>query len=179
MMESPSIVPEPYYVMLTEPNGESRACDHLTDQGFEPYCPMFTKVVVREVRRLGLTVRRSMTRLAPIFTGYLFLPVPEDRTVADDCPGLRAPSSRWLTIDGKRKTLSPKDLSDIKRIEAFANFDQIYRIGDRVFLLDGPFADHTATIAQLDDRARVRLLFEIFGRQTTVFASAEQISKTD
>ncbi len=73
--------------------------------------------------------------------------------------------------------LSNKDLADIRRVEVVANFKDSYKLGDQVVVLDGPFAEFTAKIDELDDASRIRLLMDIFGRQTTIFASADQIAK--
>ncbi len=175
----PSNIELRHFVMLTEPMGEKRARDFLKDEGFEPYIPLFNRTMVYHVRKFGRLVRKSRIQPWPIFTGYLFLPLnmawnfgPIER-----CPGLRQNGSKFMTRDGRFKVLSAKDLSDIQQIEVIANFKESYKIGDEVTVLDGPFAERVAKIEELDDAERIKLLMDIFGRETTIFASATQIAK--
>lgn len=168
-----------HFVLMTEPMRETKAFEYLREQGFQPYVPMFNRTMVYHVRSFGRSIRRSRTKSWPIFTGYLFLPLnmawsfgPVER-----CPYLRQNGSKFLKNDGHYKVLSAKDLADIQRVEVIANFRDSYKLGDEVTVLDGPFAELTARIEELDDATRIKLLMDIFGRQTTIFASADQIAK--
>ena len=48
--------------------------------------------------------------------------------------------------------------------------------GRLVRLVKGPFADQVATIEQLDDRGRVRVLLDILGGETSVRVSTGDLA---
>lgn len=70
-------------------------------------------------------------------------------------------------------TEAPEQKAKAPRVE-FADFG----VGDSVMVVDGPFATLHATITEINiDAARVKALVEIFGRETPVELSFEQIQK--
>lgn len=168
-----------HFVLFAEPMREIKARDWFLSQGFMPWVPLYNKTSIYHVRSYGRSVPRSRTAPAPIFTGLLFLPlnVAWGFGPVEDCPYLRQSGSKFLKNKRGYKVLSANDLAEIRQCEAVANFQDAYKIGDEVIVLDGPFAERVANINKLDDAERIELLMDIFGRKTTIFASASQIAK--
>jgi transcriptional antiterminator NusG len=67
----------------------------------------------------------------------------------------------------------------MKRMEAEAPRVKVtYKIGQKVRITDGPFADFMGTVQEIDvDRAKVRVFVSFFGRETPVELDFLQVEK--
>lgn len=160
-------MPRDLYVAQTKPREEPRARDELTRQGFEAFYPT-------ELRRR--LVRRALAVFAmPIFPSYIF--VAFDPLV-----------DRWQAIHGTRgvrRLMCSKERADPIRLppavarnlrersaaplERPEEVVRLFRRGERVRIVDGPFADHAATVTHYDQSdANVMLLLAFLGRQHEV-----------
>jgi transcription termination/antitermination protein NusG len=80
-----------------------------------------------------------------------------------------------LTIEEVVKFLAPKP-KEAKRAEAPKVVD--FQVGESVTVMDGPFATLPATINEINPEAqRLKVLVSIFGRETPVELSFNQVSK--
>ena len=68
-----------WFAVQTKPRKERLALQHLENQGFRTYCPLY-----RAIRRIG---RRSMSVLEPMFASYVFV-------------HLGPPRRQWRAING-------------------------------------------------------------------------------
>lgn len=169
-----------YFVLFTEPMGERKAHAYLKDAGFDPWVPIFQRTMIYHVRKFGRLEPRSRRVPWPIFCGYLFLPLNRAWSFGpiDRCPWLRQSGHKFMTRDGRYKTLSDGDIGQIRAAEAVANFKESYRVGDQVTILSGAFAGHVGRIDQLDDAERIVLLLDIFNGRVPAILSATQIAKS-
>ena len=72
------------------------------------------------------------------------------------------------------RTAAPSSTTAAKKPIEVADFD----VSDSVMVVDGPFATLHATITEINAEAqRVKALVEIFGRETPVELSFNQIQK--
>ena len=160
-----------WYVVTTRPNQEARAVQHLARQGFAPFLPQ-----IRKTRRHA---RKIENIAAPLFPGYLF--------VAFD-----AARQAWRTVNGTFgvqrlicRGEEPVPLPESFMAQLLAQRDaegffaapvpELCR-GDKVRLLDGPFADCVATILRLGEGERVWLLLDLLGRAVTAEVSRQDIA---
>jgi transcription elongation factor/antiterminator RfaH len=147
-----------WYVAATEPKKHGLAVQNLERQFFRCVCPY-----IQRVRRHA---RRTENVLVPLFPGYIFVNFDIDK-------------DRWRSINGTLGVIGlisfdqarPRPMPD----EAMASLLEKYcsdsvaseaddlRSGDSVMIISGPFADQYATVERLDDKGRVRLLFDILG----------------
>jgi transcription antitermination factor NusG len=170
-----------YFVMLTEPNKELKAEKRLRDLGFDPFVPKETKLVNYGVRsgRSNATRKREVTR--PLFRGYLFLPLNRAWRFGPiyDCDGLRPNGRCFYVRNGEHVVLRPCDVELLRHAERvaaeMAKPGSVYKPGQSVKMVDGPFSDIVMKIVTLDDAGRIELLCELFNGTSKQYASVDQI----
>lgn len=160
----------PWYVVHTQPNSENRAVTHLERQGFATYCPRYLK------RRRH--ARRVETVVAPLFPRYLF--------VAVDMGTQRWRSiystigvSRLVCAGDSPTAISDDLIADLKRRET-GGFIQLqqrprYRVGDKLRVLDGAFADCFGLYDGMPDSDRVIILLDLLGRKVRVMLDMDAV----
>lgn len=152
-----------WYVVYTHPMAEEKAARNLENQGFEVFLPRFKKLR-RHARRVDEVIR-------PLFPRYLFVHFDAER-------------DRWRSINGTFGVgylichgdtpveLPPaivEEISGRKGSDGFVALDPPkFRKGDRVLVMDGPFADRFALCEEMPDSQRVVLLLDLLGRQVRV-----------
>jgi transcription antitermination factor NusG len=152
---------ERWFVARVRPHWENAAQLNLHQQGFRSFTPK-TQRTVRHARKL-----RNV--LAPLFSGYVFV--------------IFNPSiARWRNINSTSGVTSlimsidqpiPVPRGIVEALVASTDnsgtvqFDRDLEIGQRVRILSGPFADTLCRLAELDDRGRVRVLFEFMGAEVS------------
>lgn len=154
--------PSRWYAVYCQPHRESAAAAHLKNQDFAVFLPKREKVV-RHARKIE-KVRR------PFFPGYLFVDLDIDR-------------ERWRSINSTVGVIrivtqndrpAPAPIGVIESIKAACDGDDILRfhpdlrVGQKVRVVDGPFADFVGELDQLADSERVRVLLDIMGGRTRV-----------
>jgi len=156
-----------WYVVHALANKEFVAAHHLRNQGFE--------VLVPSLRRSVRHARRTQSRLVLLFPRYLF--------VAFD-----AATDRWRSILGTFGVAGlvmmggrPQPLANAvaETIVTASDDDGVIdprcalRAGDHVRILGGTALATVAGLVDLDDGARVTVLFELLGsdREATVSAT--------
>jgi transcription elongation factor/antiterminator RfaH len=160
---------ERWFAVHSQPYGEPRAQANLENQGFRTFMPRRRKTV-RHARKLR-------TVESPFFPRYLFVVLDVER-------------DRWRAVNstfGVSRLVMRGDLPEpVPRgvVETFlASADEhgiLYladrlKIGSPVRMLAGPFADQLATLEQLDDLGRVRVLVEMLGRKVPISTAAENL----
>ncbi len=113
----------------------------------------------------------------PVFRGYVFISIDPSAMRWRSINGTRG--VRWLVSDkdgpipikpGVVETLlASTDEAGLLR------FAPMFSPGDTVKLAAGPFAERLGVVESLDDRGRVRLLFDLFGRATRLVADADDL----
>jgi transcriptional antiterminator RfaH len=161
-----------WYVIHTQPRGESRAEVNLARQGFTTYMPRCLRTV-RHARRTEKVAR-------PLFPRYLFvaLDLARDRW--------RAIQSTFgvcsIVLAGEEPVVLPdKVVEDIRAREDDDGYVRLglpagVRAGSPVRLVEGVFADHRGICERVADEARVAILLELLGRQVRVFVPAGSVA---
>jgi len=162
--------------------------------GFTTYYPMvreLRRVPLRELSRsqrdCGVNVMRP--QVAPFLPGLVFVSARADVRKLMDYPGIlglicvgTAPariSGAW--IEG----LQAREREGGGAIPGGTPIELIFRIGDRVRILDGALLDRIGIvehppdcpIERIDGTTRLRLAVELFGRATTVDLTIADIRK--
>jgi transcription antitermination factor NusG len=158
-----------WYVAATQPGKEALAAHHLVRQGYEVFSPLRPRTVRH--------ARRTATLLAPVFPGYLF--VSFDRS-----------ASAWRSINGTlgvRHVIAAADcplplpqgfveglaqLTDERGVLCRAND---LKVGGRVQLLCGPFAERIGTLQDLDAKGRVAVLLDLFSTRVPLKVRVQEI----
>jgi transcriptional antiterminator NusG len=143
----------------------------MQDQIYQVIVPTEEEVEMRDGHRR--TTRRR------VFPGYLLV----DMVLSDDSWYVvrNTPGVTGFVGSGSRPTALRQDEVDkiLKRMESEAPRVRVtFREGQRVRIVEGPFADFIGTVDELDvDRGKVRVLVSFFGRETPVELDFLQVER--
>ncbi len=143
----------------------------LTDRIFQVLIP-----TEREVRTKG---GKKQTLSRKVFPGYVLVEMildDESWTLVRTTPGVTG----FIESGGKPVPLSPEEVEEIQRsIEESKERPRLsYLPGDAVRVTAGAFADFNGKVESIDyERNRVKVLINIFGRETPVELELDQIEK--
>ncbi len=121
--------------------------------------------------------RRTVERR--VFPGYVMVHMrmsEESWHVVRNTPGV----TRFIGMGNRPQPLSQQEVNQIlRRMEAEAPKIRVsFRIGQKVRITDGPFADFMGLVDKIDmERAKVSVLVSFFGRETPVELDFLQVEK--
>ena len=174
MTDFGSPVSKSWFALQLRPQGHSRAHENLQRQGFTTFHP--------ELIATARAGRGKITTRKPLFPGYLFVsfdPANPGWSAINSTRGV----ARLVTTDPRRPTPLPPEL--IAGLMARCDETGLLlppknlKIGDRIRVLSGPFADTVATIETLPDAQRIGILMELMGRQVKTSLPRSQIQRLD
>jgi transcriptional antiterminator NusG len=185
-VESPYDRPGSWYVVHTyagyenkvKSNLESRiASMNMEDRIFECVIPMEDVIEFKGGKRV--TVQKK------VFPGYLLVRCELDDDswrVVRNTPGVTG----FVGLGAKPTPLSRKEVESILQVQTTgtdgapkkARHRAMYENGESVRVREGPFADFTGTIAEInEDQMKLKVLVNIFGRETPVELEFSQVAK--
>jgi len=185
-VESPYDRPGSWYVVHTyagyenkvKSNLESRiASMNMEDRIFECVIPMEDVIEFKGGKRV--TVQKK------VFPGYLLVRCELDDDswrVVRNTPGVTG----FVGLGAKPTPLSRKEVESILQVQPGgtegtqkkARHRPMFENGESVRVREGPFADFTGTIADInDDQMKLKVLVNIFGRETPVELEFSQVAK--
>jgi transcription elongation factor/antiterminator RfaH len=160
---------ERWYAVHTLPFAERRAAAQLDNQNFCTFLPKRQKTI-RHARKLS-------TINAPFFPRYLFVALDLARHRWRSVNGTLGVSS--LVMVGERPCPAPygivESLVAVADAEGVLQLHSDLKVGARVRLAAGPFADQLGVLDRLDDAGRVRVLLSMFGQQVPVCLSRAHV----
>lgn len=161
-----------WYVVVTQPNNEGRAEEHLLRQGFSVYLPRY--------RRTRRHARKTETVLRPLFPRYLFV-------------GLDLARDRWRSVQstfgvqglvtvGDRPSAVPDAV--IEAILQRQDDDGLILMGapalpkgTKVRILDGIFEDAVGLFERAAGEQRVAVLLQLLGREVMALLPNESVAR--
>ena len=161
-----------WYAVSTQPNSEQRAQLNLERQGWRCFCP--------QISRTTRSGRRMVTRLRPLFPGYLFI-------------YLDPTASRWRAVAssfGVRGIVKSGDLPAplppgvVETLIGMADaagqvtFASALAEGENVQFVAGPFVGLIGKLQHLDAAGRVTVLLDLLGRDTPIRGYATEVAPT-
>ena len=153
---------ERWYVVQTQLHREAKAAQQLENQDYRVFLPRFLKS-----RRHA---RKFETVLAPLFPRYLFIILDLTRDRWRSVNGTFG-VDRLLMRGGEPEPV-PRGLVEQLIENADANGavmpGSALKVGDKIRVSAGPFAELLGTLERLDDNNRVRVLLEIMGGKIPV-----------
>ena len=185
-VESPYDRPGSWYVVHTyagyenkvKSNLESRiASMNMEDRICECVIPMEDVIEFKGGKRV--TVQKK------VFPGYLLVRCELDDDswrVVRNTPGVTG----FVGLGAKPTPLSRKEVESILQVQPTgadgapkkARHRAMYEVGESVRVREGPFADFTGTIADInEDQMKLKVLVNIFGRETPVELEFSQVAK--
>lgn len=184
-------VPQLWYVLQTWPGKETKVMEKLVDWGVDAYCPRVRKTVIRRGRKID--------RTEPLFAQLIFIP---DYALCGGILHLEGvegllkfgdwyatlpectPEDRMVSISKLRhvrqSTKSVLDMVHVREIEALGTMPvsrrrRLFKTGQIVRVVDGPFASFSGQIERLDSHGRLAVLLDLFKRVTPVVMDEGQI----
>jgi transcription antitermination factor NusG len=156
-----------WFAVNTQPHLENRALLNLRTQGFCAFLPRRQKTTKH--------ARQFRTVAAPLFPGYLFVAFDLGRErwrAINGTFGVRS-----LVMAGERPQSVPSGVVEallaMQDPSGIITFASELKLGQRVRMLAGPFAEMVGRLERLDDVGRVAVLLELLGSQVRVRARAE------
>jgi len=143
----------------------------MQDKIFDVVVPTEEEIEVKEGKRR--TVERR------VFPGYILVQMIMDEDswyVVRNTPGVTG----FVGMGTEPTPLRQEEVQGImKRMEAEAPRVKVsYKVGQKVRITDGPFADFMGTVQEIDvDRAKVKVFVSFFGRETPVELDFLQVDK--
>ncbi|MFN2608005.1 MAG: transcription termination/antitermination protein NusG [Acidimicrobiales bacterium] len=186
VVESPYDRPGSWYVVHTyagyenkvKSNLESRiASMNMEDRIFECVIPMEDVIEFKGGKKV--TVQKK------VFPGYLLVRCELDDDswrVVRNTPGVTG----FVGLGAKPTPLSRKEVESILQVQPEGTDGSkktrphrpMFEVGESVRVREGPFADFTGTIADInEDHLKVKVLVNIFGRETPVELEFSQVAK--
>ncbi|MBN8972934.1 MAG: hypothetical protein J0H51_13065 [Rhizobiales bacterium] len=170
-------LPSCWYVLRTHPGKERKVLTSLRREDVNFYFPTFPREETVVRRRYGYEVKVKRTVTTPLFPGMIFVPDFEcervNLAVVEGCSG-------FLWFGDWKAYLKPTAIADIVAINAVANVprskrEAMFKAGQLVRIVDGPFASFNGRIERLDSKGRLSVLVDLFKRMTPVMFEAGQL----
>ncbi|PTM41731.1 transcription termination/antitermination NusG family protein [Bosea sp. 124] len=166
----PTAASRPWIVVNTQVQRERLAAEHIGNQGFETYCPLF-KRQIRHARRIQEVMR-------PLFPGYVFVAVDPQRQqwrMLMSTIGVRAvlrDGERPSILDGRFiETLRAREVAG-----AISRPAEPYQVGEKVRITSGAFDGLVAEIVRLDDVKRLTVMLSLLSSQIRTSLSREAVA---
>ncbi|WGD55353.1 transcriptional activator RfaH [Bradyrhizobium sp. CB1650] len=160
-----------WYVVQTRPHAEVKVAMHLGRQGFDIYIPRYLKRR-RHARRVEMVA-------APLFPRYVFVAIDVTaqrwRSIQSTfgvarlvCNGDYPAEVPESVIGGLR---SSEDERGFVRLENRS----VFRLGDKVRILDGAFSACLGLFEGMPDGERIAILLDMLGRKVRIVLDADAI----
>jgi len=160
---------ERWFVAHTLPHRENSASFNLQCLEFRSFIPRFLRTI-RHAKKLTNVV-------APLFPGYVFVIINLSRDRWRSVNSTTGVASLIMGVDQPKPV--PEGIVEalIARTEGSVTtgFDCDLRVGDRVRILSGPFAETLCHIERLDEKGRVQVLLEIMGGCVTAYVDRSSL----
>lgn len=160
-----------WYVVQSKPRQEALAQENLERQGYPVYCPAVTQAR----RRRGGWQEVS----EPLFPRYLFVRLTEGE---DNFSPIRSTLgvSNMLRFGDKSACISDQAVEAIRQQEQQLKQGDEGKMpckeGDRVQLLEGPFAGLSGIFQKKSNEERVIILLELLGKENRLKVDANNIA---
>lgn len=155
-----------WYLIHTKPRMEKQAEENLNRQGYETYLPMITTRRRRNSRYITLT--------EAFFPRYMFIYL---NTHTDNWAPIRSTLgvSRLIQFGGIPATAPLELIKSLQANEDELGFQETeikeMKTGDKVNIIDGPFAGYSGIYNKKKSTERVTILLDIVGKRSEVTIS--------
>ena len=158
-----------WFILQFKPNSHNQAAKNLNRQGFETFLPLYDTTLRK--------ASRFVTSTKPLFPGYMFIKF--DRTEPkwhkiNNTYGV----SRLITFNSILKSVPSIFIDNlIKRYDSSGKLIPIegMKKGDKVKILEGPFANFIATVEKYETDQRIWVLMDYMGRKSKIQAATDSL----
>ena len=162
-----------WYAVYTKPRQEARALLNLQNQGYTCYLPTLQVAKLRAGKRT--------TQVQALFSRYLFIELSLEQTSQRWAPIRSTLGVSNLLMFGSEAARVPAELIDALRARENASLAQpasLYQPGEKLQVLEGPFAGLEAVYHMDDGLARGIVLIELLNSITKLNVSLDALSKS-
>jgi transcriptional antiterminator RfaH len=168
MRTAPPPPPSAWYLVQCKLHQDRRAIDNLRNQGFAAFAPYC--VAERRVRQ------RVVPRREPLFPGYAFV---ELNRTEHNWGALRSTRgvARLVRFGSHAAAVPSSVIEHLRSVDGVALRSRLaaFNYGEKVRIVEGPFAELEAVFEEADGEARVRVLIEIMHREVSIQLRAAAI----
>lgn len=161
-----------WYLLHTKPRQEMRALQNLEQQGYPCYLPLLP---VEKLHQNNLTVCDE-----PLFPRYLFIQLGQG-SVSQSWGPIRSTKgvNRLVSFGMEPAKVDDGLIDQIKLYEARLQGEpeRLFNAGERVQLIEGPFAGIEGVYQMTDGEQRVMVLIELLSKAVTVQVSPAGLRK--
>jgi transcriptional antiterminator RfaH len=150
-----------WFLLHTKPRRELIALTNLERQGYTCYLPMMTVEKIR--RNKAETIKEAM------FPRYLFIHLDTDCQGQSWAP-IRSTFgvSQIVRFGDQLATVQPQLVEHLRNSELNQTIEPLFKPGDKVTILNGPFAGIEAIYQTTNPEKRALILLEILASQVTM-----------
>ena len=146
-----------WFALQTKARQEQRAREHLENQDYAVFMP--------RIRVEKLRGGKSCEQIEPLFPGYLFLQL---RSTTGDWNAIRSTRGvlRIVAFGGSPSPVPDQFIDHLRsELEAAADYvEPLFKIGQRVQILEGPFKHLEGILKEIDGEKRAILMLELLGK---------------
>ncbi len=170
-----------WYVIHTYSGYEDQVADQLRQriESLEMKDKIFDVIVPKENQIEIKNGRRKVVE-RKIFPGYIMVQM----IVTEDSWFVVRNTPNVTGFVGTSTTPSPLEESEVKAIQKRMGVEEPkysidFSLGELVAITDGPFKGFDATVSEIDDqKGKIKVLVNMFGRETPVELDSLQVKKT-
>ena len=161
-----------WYLIHTKPRQEQRALLNLERQGYVCYLPT---IAVERLRGGAVTVLQE-----PLFSRYLFIELSSSQSGQSWAPIRSTQGVSRLVTFGSEPARVDAQLIDALRARSAQLQEQparLFKAGDAVQVIDGPFAGLQAIYQMTDGERRAMVLIELLGKARPLRVAPSSLRK--
>ena len=151
-----------WFLIQFKPNSHHQAKKNLTRQGFNTFLPLH-EITLRKASRFVKSTK-------PLFPGYMFVSFDKAENKWHKIKSTYG-VSRLITFNSSLKSIPSTFIDNLmKRYDSSGKLLPIVKMkkGDKVEILEGPFANFIATIEEYESEQRIWVLMDLMGRKTKI-----------
>jgi len=151
-----------WFVIQFKPNSHYQATKNLNLQGFNTFLPLH-EITTRKASRFVKSTK-------PLFPGYMFVSFDKAENKWHKIKSTYG-VSRLITFNSSLKSIPSTFIDNLmKRYDSSGKLLPIVKMkkGDKVEILEGPFANFIATIEEYESEQRIWVLMDLMGRKTKI-----------
>jgi transcriptional antiterminator RfaH len=161
-----------WWVVQTKPQGEALAIEHLHEQNFTTYCPMYRKETIRG--------RQAKVTTGPLFSRYVF--VLSDQAAQQTVHTIRSTRgvSQLIKV-GEQPTLVRASIIDSIKVletEHLNRTKQYFKANDEVLITSGLYQGIEAIYHMEDGLERAVVMLNLLQRDTQLTLDKTQLRKS-
>ena len=149
-----------WFVTQFKPNSHYQATKNLNRQGFKTFLPLH-EITLRKSSRFVKSTK-------PLFPGYMFVSFDKTEHKWQKITNTYC-VSRLITFNSSLKSIPSTFIDNLmKRYDSSGKLIPIIKMkkGDKVQILEGPFANFIATVEEYESDQRIWVLMDLMGRKT-------------